>query len=267
MRTRGFDPWPDAQLHVEWGPLGAAMAAERGDMVVIVDVLSFSTTVSIAVDRGATALSYSAAELDAMGGWDAAGERLRAVVIAKDRTVVAGRPSLSPASLGHLRPGDRVVFTSLNGAQCTAAAEGATALFVASLRNRSATAQAVAAALVAAMPPERRCTLVACGERWSSTVDTDGFRPSIEDWLGAGAIASALGGLGVGLSVEAQMAAALFDATTDLAAVLRASVSGRELIAAGFDEDVELAAALDASPVTVRRTSGDGDRAFVGEPG
>jgi 2-phosphosulfolactate phosphatase len=247
VRAQGFDPWPVVDVHVEWGPKGAALAAERGDTVVIVDVLSCSTTVSIAAERGATALVYSGAELDAMGGWDAAGERLRAVVMAKDRTVVAGRPSLSPASLGHLVPGDRVVFTSLNGAQCVAAAASARELMIGSLRNRAATADAIAAT-------GPRCTIVACGEQWTSTAEVEGIRPSIEDWLGAGAIASLLSERR--LSVEARFAAAAFEMAGDVGGVLADCVSGRELIARGFADDVALAAELDVSAVAVRRADG-----------
>ena len=40
-----FDPWPDARLHLDWGLDAARLAVERGDAVVIVDALSFSTTV------------------------------------------------------------------------------------------------------------------------------------------------------------------------------------------------------------------------------
>ena len=52
-----FDPWPDAQLHLDWGLDAARLAAERGDAVVIVDALSFSTTVVMAVALGAEVLA------------------------------------------------------------------------------------------------------------------------------------------------------------------------------------------------------------------
>ncbi|MBS4192756.1 hypothetical protein KHA94_21735 [Bacillus sp. FJAT-49705] len=38
---------------VEWGIRGARNAAERGDIIIIVDVLSFSSTVISAVNYGA----------------------------------------------------------------------------------------------------------------------------------------------------------------------------------------------------------------------
>ncbi|MFE2081431.1 hypothetical protein ACFW92_15735, partial [Streptomyces scopuliridis] len=39
-----FDPWPTTHLHVEWGSQAAQLAADRGDTVVGVDTLTFSTT-------------------------------------------------------------------------------------------------------------------------------------------------------------------------------------------------------------------------------
>ena len=73
-----FDPWPDAELHVEWGQAAALLAAARGDAVVIIDVLSFSTTVSLAVDRGASVLALSRKEIDELGGPDAVAVRFDA---------------------------------------------------------------------------------------------------------------------------------------------------------------------------------------------
>ena len=53
----------DGTVRVEWGPVGAeslvSYAAERGPVVaVVVDVLSFTTAVSVAVDAGMTVWPY-----------------------------------------------------------------------------------------------------------------------------------------------------------------------------------------------------------------
>src|SRR5689334_1221675 len=50
-----MEAWFGQQLYpvrLEWGRDGARRAAERGDIVVIVDVLRFTTTVATAVHHG-----------------------------------------------------------------------------------------------------------------------------------------------------------------------------------------------------------------------
>jgi 2-phosphosulfolactate phosphatase len=242
--TAPFEPWPESvEVHLEWGPTGARLAGDRGDVVVIVDVLSFSTSVALAVARGATVLSYSPSEIEAMGGRDAAARSLCAEIVAKDRTATAARFSLSPASLGEIAPGDRVVFTSLNGAVCTSAAANAPRVLVGALTNRAAIASAVDDLLRRGVA--ERCTIVPAGERWTSVADElDSLRPAVEDLLGAGAIVDALAGLR--RSPEAGTAAAAFAVwCDDIGTAVRSGVSGRELIARGFPDDVELALGID----------------------
>src|SRR5690606_365637 len=45
---------------------------------------------------------------------------------------------------------------------------------------------------------------------WSSVSESDGWRPCLEDWIGAGAIAHALHAMGMELSVEARSAVAAY---------------------------------------------------------
>ena len=47
---------------LEWGPVGARTLAERSDVVVVVDVLSFSTALTIAVERGARVWPHTGGE-------------------------------------------------------------------------------------------------------------------------------------------------------------------------------------------------------------
>ncbi|MEP7736437.1 2-phosphosulfolactate phosphatase [Nocardioides sp. 31GB23] len=234
----------DHAVRFDWGLSGALAAA--ADVCVVVDVLSFSTSVTIAVERGmrvfpfawndARAASY-AAELDAV----LAVGRLEAT---HEGAVPA--PSLSPAGLVECEAAPRLVLPSPNGSTISTAlqATGATVL-AGCLRNASA----VGHHLVRHLRDGRSVAVVAALERWHHD---DSLRPALEDHLGAGAVLSALVRLGHGgdLSLEARAAVALWDATADqLVPTLHACVGGCELTAKGFSADVDVAGELDASDV------------------
>jgi 2-phosphosulfolactate phosphatase len=235
----------DARVRFAWGPVGAAACG--GDVVVVVDVLSFSTTVSVAVGRGIEVWPF---------GWRderaAAYARDRDAVLAVGRSVAGpGEVSLSPASVLAARDGvRRLVLPSPNGSAISSGLAGRGATVVAGcLRNRSAVARWLAPRLEG-----RSVTVVAAGERWP-----DGsLRPADEDLWGAGAVLAALVDLGAGgLSVEARTAEAAYRAVAgDLPAALHGCASGRELVAAGYAEDVAVAAGLDVAEVVPVLTDG-----------
>ena len=83
---------------VEWGLEGALHYAPRVDAIVVVDVLSFSTSVAVAVDRGAEVWPHP--------GGPGARELATEIdgVLAGRRTQTDG-PSLSPTSLLDLPAG------------------------------------------------------------------------------------------------------------------------------------------------------------------
>ena len=226
-RQRGY------RVRLEWGPEGAALLAAECAVVVVVDVLSFSTSVDVAVGRGAAVLPQRYGDPAAA----AAEARERGALPAGDRH--GAGPSLRPSSLLALAPGTRIALPSPNGATlCALAGAGAAAVVAGCLRN----APAVAAALREVDGP---VGLVPAGERWR-----DGsLRVAWEDALGAGAIAAGL----TGRSPEADAAAALFGATPDLRSALEALASGRELLADGFGADVALAAEHGVSAAVPRR--------------
>jgi 2-phosphosulfolactate phosphatase len=214
-------------IRCEWGLEGVEQLAPISDVVIIVDVLSFSTCVDIAVQRGATVYPYH---------WrDQSAETFAAAVdaeLAQPRRQRA-RYSLSPASLTALPAGMRLVLPSPNGSTLSLAT-GSTPTLAGCLRNAYAVA-------MAARDLGRRIAMVPGGERWPN----GHLRAAYEDWVGAGAIISHLGGT---RSPEAEAAAAAFlAAKSDLGARLRLCGSGRELIERGFEEDVALASALDVS--------------------
>lgn len=231
-------------LRMDWGSAGAL--ACLADVTVVVDVLSFSTAVTVAAERGTRVFPSP---------WN--DERARTLASEQEAVLAVGRaeaqregavlaPSLSPATLLEAAPVERLVLPSPNGSAIAAATAASGSVVVAGcLRNSGAVARWLAPRLDAGLT----VAVVAAGERRAG----DGsLRPALEDHLGAGAIVSRLRGLVPGgvASPEARVAAALFDACApDLTAILRECVGGRELQVAGFGADVEVASALDASPV------------------
>ncbi len=216
------------QIDFAWGSAGLTALLKTCDVFVIFDVLCFTTSVDVAVARGAEVLPFP---LGKYGADDAA--RRGEAVLAKPRAEAAGGPSLSPASLQHLAAGTRLLLPSPNGSALSAMVRDKRA-FAASLRNASALAAAVQAA-------GERIAVIAAGEHWPGGA----LRPAIEDLLGAGAVISRLKGAP---SPDARAARAAYqELKGEIAATLRDSRSGQELIAAGFPDDVELAAQEDVS--------------------
>jgi 2-phosphosulfolactate phosphatase len=215
-----------AELRVEWGESAVRALASSADVVVIVDVLSFSTCVDVAVARGGRVIPVSpgwpgASQLAAQHGATLAGPRGE------------GRYSLSPLTYLKLAPGESVVLPSPNGATATLAASSGVVL-AGCLRNAPAVADA-------ASRLGRDILVVPAGERWP-----DGsLRPCLEDWLGAGAI---LGHLRGKASSEARAAVAAYrELASELPRALQSCMSGQELIGMGYDEDVAFAAQIGAS--------------------
>ena len=227
----------------DWGPNGLRALAPVADVLVIVDVLRFTSAVSAAIESGATVFPYRWADA---GGPDYAAAR-RAILAGNRED---GGPSLSPTDLLTLAPGTRIVLPSPNGSALAFAARdhGATHVFAGCLRNASATA----AAARRLAGTDGVIAVLAAGERWRG--GTGPLRPAVEDLLGAGAILAALDPSASisapGCSPEAAAARAAFVAARPrLREILPATVGGRELIARGWDDDVDAASALD---VTVR---------------
>lgn len=242
--------WFDQDAYVlrcEWGPAGVAALAPCSDVIVLVDVLSFSTCVDVALSRGARVYPYrwrdtSARDFAVSVGAVLAGPRSREEI------------SLSPASLRQLSAGARVVLPSPNGATLSRLT-GSLPTLTGCLRNAAAVARA-------AQAYGPRIGVVPAGEQWP-----DGsLRPSIEDWLGAGAILSHLAG---STSPEAELAREAFlRQQATLATVIESCASGRELIEQGWSEDVLLASELDSSmcaPVLIEHAYQD-THAIVGAP-
>ena len=215
----------------EWGSAGVETLLEQAAVLIIVDVLSFSTAVDVAVSKGALVYPFPYGDEDAA---QTAADRVGAV-LAKPRRSSGGQFSLSPRSLMAITAGTRIMLPSPNGARLSLAC-GDRPVFAGCLRNAATvarTARQIARGGAVGVVP--------AGERWP-----DGsLRPAIEDLLGAGAI---IHHLALPCSPEAQVARDAFrSARRDVGRLIRASVSGRELIERGFAGDVDIAVELEVS--------------------
>ncbi len=219
---------------LEWGWRGAKAAAARGDIVIVVDVLRFSTAAAAAAAR--CGIIYPCVDLSEAR---IVAERTGAELGRHHRSDEA-RYSLSPASYADLSAGTKIALPSPNGATCCRIASSGSAVLVGGLVNATAVR---AAAVRLRSDLDAEVTLLACGERWSDD-DPDGpLRVAAEDYLGAGAILTGL----EGLSPEASICAAAFEsAQPRIDALIWECGSGLELRAKGSGEDVRFASCLDS---------------------
>lgn len=213
----------------EWGPVGARSAS--GCVVVIVDVLRFSTSVEAATSRGA--IVYPARWNDRTATRLA---RSHGAVLA--RSTRDEGPSLSPLSMLTQHSGDAVVLPSPNGGACSllASESGATGVIAACLRNAAAVGRALRDVVEPVM-------VVACGEQWPDGT----LRPALEDLLGAGAVLSHLEGRP---SLDARAAiAAWHDCEHSASEALLSCRSGKALVGRGLIGDVSYAGDVGISHV------------------
>jgi len=156
-----------AGLAIEFGLDGVRRAVSRGDRVcVVVDVLSFCTTVATAVARGGAIVPCARDEAPPPG-----------LPVAAARGT-PGRFSLSPLSFAALAPGETVVLPSPNGSAATRLAAGIPHVLAGALVNATAVGRR-------ARELGGGITVVACGEEG---------RFALEDHLGAAAVAAAIHG-------------------------------------------------------------------------
>jgi len=212
-------------IRCEWGEQGVARLAPISDAVIIVDIMSFSTCVTVAAAREATVFPYRWKDDSRLAfahsvGAELAGSRGKS------------RFSLSPASLLLIPPGTRLVLPSPNGSTLTLST-GQTPTFAGCFRNSKAVA-------LAAMRCGRKVAVVPAGERWK---EDQTLRPAFEDLVGVGAIIQHLTGT---LSPEARLAVDAFrGAVPELLVRLKECSSGKELIAMGFEDDIPVIAEMD----------------------
>lgn len=233
------------EVRFDWAREGLRSIAQSAGVIVVIDAISFTTTVERAVTEGLEVQPFpgkraEAEAVAAAGGFGAArlaGPRGGDGVTLSPSSVTAANVAAFGAR--------RAVVPSFNGSRLSAAAASfGVPVLAASLRNRSAVAQWILDHQVA-LGHRVKVAVVAGGE----VRDDDTVRFSVEDLLTAGAVIDALGALGIdACSPEAAAASAAY---TGLARATRhlftASSSGVELRDEGQGADVELAAETDVS--------------------
>ncbi|GAA0575089.1 hypothetical protein GCM10010172_69670 [Paractinoplanes ferrugineus] len=239
------------RVRFDWGPVGADVVAPGAAFVAVVDVLSFTTTLTVAVEQGLSVLPYRWRDDSAV---DVARRHGAMLAVLRNQTG-PGQITLSPASImnADLRDNgiDRLVLPSPNGSAISVrlADLGVTVVGV-SLRNAAAAAE-----WVRERAGDRPVGVVASGERWP-----DGsLRPAVEDLWGAGAFLDGLAGGADVKDFSPEAGAALWayrGVSPTLTDALSASVSGRELRALGFGGDVAVASAVGVSEVVPVLTDG-----------
>lgn len=214
-------------IRLEWGMHGVQELAPISDVIIIVDVVSFSTCVDIATNNGAIIYPYRWKDATAI---DYA-ISLKAELADFER--LSDGYSLSPTSLINIQPDTKLILPSPNGSALTLATQ-TTPTLCGSLRNAKSVAK-FASGL------GRRISIIPAGEQWA-----DGsLRTAFEDLIGAGAIISYLTG---NLSPESKSAVSVYEALkTNLLEEIRNCSSGKELIERGFEKDIHLACDFNTS--------------------
>jgi len=248
------------QIRFDWGLAGAERVLPGVHAVVVVDALSFTTSVVVAAEHGIAVAPWPAGEEARAGA--AAFASAHGGIVAVSR--LAGpsatghtHPTLSPESWAGVEASTVVVPSPNGGAIAHALGDRDVVVVAASMRNRSAVADRLVA-LQAERGERLMIAIVAAGERvhpggYSAGADAGGaaVRFAVEDLLVAGAVVDALVARGIDhTSPEAAVACAAFEGLSRATGhLISASGSGVELRGIGFAGDARLAAERDVTEV------------------
>jgi phosphosulfolactate phosphohydrolase-like enzyme/MFS family permease len=166
------------RLRCDWGLYGAHAITERAAIVAVVDVLSFTTTLTVAADAGVEVFPYRWRDASA-----ARFAREHDAVLAVGRSQARpGEVSLSPGTVRGARDVRRLVLPSPNGSTIAQSMAGV-ARDVIGVSLRNATAAAAWTATRLGGDETSAIAVVAAGEQWRNA----SLRPAVEDLWGAGA--------------------------------------------------------------------------------
>ena len=147
----------DYDIRCEWGAEGLSELLPGSHAIVIVDVLSFSTCVDIAVENGAMIYPYRCKDRTA-----AEYARARNAIMANfNREYEGGGYSLAPSSLVDIPPGTSLVLPSPNGSALSLST-GNVPTFAGCLRNASVLANKL-------QQYGTGISIIPAGERWKNS--------------------------------------------------------------------------------------------------
>src|SRR5215212_480789 len=152
MSTAFFDQH-DYTIRCEWGADGIIALGPTSNVIIVVDILSFSTCVDVVVSNAAHLYPYRWKD-------ESAAHFATSIqaVLAHPRGTNSSGYSLSPASLQYIPAGTRLVVPSPNGATLSHAT-GTPPTLAGCLRNARAVANA-------AQQIGGQISIIAAGERW-----------------------------------------------------------------------------------------------------
>jgi 2-phosphosulfolactate phosphatase len=215
-------------IRLEWGIKGVELLSPISDVIIIVDILSFSTCVDIVLSNNSIVFPYKYKDNTSIEY----AKNLNAELASFDRND-KNKFTLSPTSLQAFPSESKLVLPSPNGSTLSLST-GETITLCGCLRNSKAVAEY-------AMSLGKKISVIPSGELWKDNT----LRPSFEDFIGAGAIISYLKGE---LSPESKSALSTFlMLENNIKTELYSCSSGKELIHRGFKSDVELASEIDFS--------------------
>lgn len=241
-------------IKCEWGLKGIKALNDVSDVFIIVDVLSFSTCVDVALSRGAIVYPHFNRDEETI---EYARQIGAEIAVSRKDDPEGKQYSLLLSSLMRIPKGTKLILPSPNGSAISFAVKNKP-LICGCLRNAKAVADYV-------INNYKRISLIPAGEKW----EDGSLRPALEDMIGAGAIISNLRG---SLSPECLSVLAVFNSFKDnisdalkssssgkehksvfdsfktgLEGALKISSSGKELIERGYEKDIEIASELNVS--------------------
>lgn len=216
--------------HICWGQDGLTYYGDFFAAIVIVDVLSFCTTVDVAISKGCSVIPT---KIENKGQLLSLAKQQQAI-LAKKRNEPG--ITLSPSSLESIDSKQIILLPSPNGSTLMdLASHFHKPVFAGCFRNAKVLSNCLN--LKKFFP----ILFVAAGERYPNKM----LRPAIEDYWGVGSILAAVDG---NKTIEAECAIQSFRAiSNDIKSNLIACESAQELIVHGYTKDVELAGEYNSS--------------------